>query len=157
MGHNKRLTFLQTLFGFRGRIGRLRFLGYNCLIGLLFIPIVFLAVEFAQDVRLAGNAYGGIAAAIMLPWLFAAWAGAALLVKRLHDLDRSGLHVLWICAAWYLPSSMLPSGVAIGVQIIAVGASLVLLLMRGTEGPNRSGPESGMTVDRRASNAPHAA
>ena len=151
------MTVLQTLFVFHGRIGRLRFFGFNCLISFLFIPIIFIAVEFAKDLQDGKNAFGGIVAAMLLPWLFALWAGAALLVKRLHDLNQSGLHALWICGAWYVPASTVPDVVALAIQFIAVAASLGLLLMRGTQGPNPSGLKSGMTVDRTASNTPQAA
>ncbi len=144
MGLNKTLTAMQTLFAFHGRIGRLRFIGYNCLVGVILIPVLLFSLSMID-----GKTFeGGRVAVPSLPWLLMIWPGVALLVKRLHDMEWSGLHGIWICAIWYAPSSAMPDALASVVSFVAVAASLWLLLMPGTDGPNFYGLKAGMTIDR---------
>ena len=146
MGSNRSLTVIETLFAFDGRIGRLRFLGFNCLIGVVFLPATFLL-----SLAIAGNKIlqGGGLVVLLLPWLFTMWPGIALLVKRLHDIGWSALHAAWICALWCMPS-ILPNAFSTLIQLAAATISLCLLLVPGISGPNAYGLKSGMTVDRSA-------
>jgi len=82
------------------------------------------------------------------------WAGAALAVKRLHDLHKSGLHYLWM---FLLPAVLFGSGglslgftyspasaawsanFGWGLGVVPLLAMLYLLLARGSDGPNRFG------------------
>jgi len=52
------------------------------------------------------------------------WAAVAITVKRLHDLGRPGWHFLLL-----------------GIPIYNLWLGLVLLLKRGTWGPNEHGPD----------------
>jgi len=61
-------------------------------------------------VPLAGVVIGGI------------WAGVAVTVKRLHDLDRPGWH-------WWL----------LLIPLVNIYMGLVLLFAKGTQGPNQFG------------------
>jgi uncharacterized membrane protein YhaH (DUF805 family) len=63
--------------------------------------------------------------------LFWSWAGFALVVKRLHDLDKPGWHYVWM---FLLPGLL---GL-LGLIWLLLGL-LYLLLARGTDGPNRFG------------------
>jgi uncharacterized membrane protein YhaH (DUF805 family) len=59
------------------------------------------------------------------------WAGIAITVKRLHDLDRPGWH-------WFL----------LAVPIYNIYLGLVLLFQRGSWGGNRFGPDPLAFEDR---------
>lgn len=125
---------LAAIFGFQGRMGRLGFFGYYT---LLYIYAV-----------IWGLAFSGLA---KLPWAWAIalltaapliWAAVALLVRRLHDMDMSGWHVLWVCALRSV--AMQTSGVVGAVFSIAFwGVVAWLCLEPGSPGPNRFGTRGG--------------
>ena len=77
------------------------------LLGLLAIPLS----DNARNPFMRGIL---LAAAVMAFWL---WAGFALAVKRLHDLDKPGWH--YVC--------------------VPLLATLYLVFARGSDGPNRYG------------------
>lgn len=52
------------------------------------------------------------------------WAAIAITVKRLHDLGRPGWH-------WFL----------LGIPLYNIYLGLVVLLQKGTAGPNQYGPD----------------
>ena len=57
-------------------------------------------------------------------FLAGAWAGMCITIKRLHDLGRSGWHLLLFM-----------------VPIYNLYLGLVLLFKKGTDGPNEFGPD----------------
>jgi len=100
---------------FRGRAGRPEFWWWT-----LFELLILIAAVIADTVLLrsesVGPFYGLSILALLLPSL-------AVQVRRLHDTDRSG---------WWLLLGFVPFG---GIVL------LVFFCMRGTEGPNRFGPQ----------------
>ncbi len=68
---------------------------------------------------------------LSLFWLGSLIPGIAVVVRRLHDRDMSGWWYLGIIVA-----SMIPI-----INFIAGIAFLVLMLLPGTPGPNRFGPD----------------
>ena len=113
------------------------------LLGLLAIPLS----DNARNPFMGGIL---LAAAVMAFWL---WAGFALAVKRLHDLDKPGWHYVWMfllpvllgssfTIRWNGPNSgHWTIGVSAGqvFAIVPLLATLYLMFARGSDGPNRYG------------------
>jgi len=102
--------------------------------------------------------------ATLLPMLYrvvvtpvVVWGIAAIMVKRLHDRDRSG----W----WLIPFVVVPGlfqqfesrlGISMAVMVLAlvvgglcIWAFVELIILKGTRGPNRFGPDPLVKVDTR--------
>lgn len=141
MQGNKSLGIVETLFGFKGRIGRLAFFGYNLLIGFSAIALFFIAFSMVNrettSVQLTGVSL------IYAPWLLALWPGAALVSKRIHDLGHSAFHAIWITALWYL-TPFLPNSLSLVLDWVGLLVGCGLLLLPGSGGPNRYGHKAGM-------------
>ena len=106
-----------NLFSFEGRANRAWYFWHILLDDLVMftLAMVFIVLMIATGtplfaVPLAGVVIGGI------------WAGVAVTVKRLHDLDRPG----W---QWWL----------LLVPLVNIYIGLVLLFAKGTPGPNQFG------------------
>ena len=108
---------LLDLFSFEGRANRAWYFWHILLDDLVMFTLatVFAVLMFVTGtplfaVPLAGVVLGGI------------WAGVAVTVKRLHDLDRPGWH-------WWL----------LLIPLVNIYMGLVLLFAKGTHGPNQFG------------------
>ena len=87
------VTLVHRLFGFDGRVGRI---GYLLFTGLY---LVLAALPALLGIFSAGqDGYMPILTGFALAAMIAGWSCAALTVQRLHDLDCSGLHTVWIAA-----------------------------------------------------------
>ena len=106
------------IFSFQGRANRAWYLIHvildDAVIFLMLLLMIVLGVAFGPLIALplVGVLVGGAVAA------------TAVSVKRLHDLDMSGWHIL---------------GMIIPIWNIYLG--LKMLFVRGTPGPNRFGPD----------------
>lgn len=107
------------LFTTGGRANRLWYFWHIVLDDFVILGLIVatLVVSLVLDtplliIPLVGAILGGI------------WAGIAITVKRLHDLDRPGWHWLLLAVPFY-----------------NIYLGLVLLFARGTWGPNRFGPD----------------
>lgn len=126
------------LFAYKGRVGRLRYLGMSFVVIFLLLFALFILGFAAMMLESYALFF------LLLP----IGAGAAVVqtllgIRRLHDFDHSG----W----WYVPclvvmsvgaqvaSSGDPTLAAIGA-VLYLAPTLILLLKPGTEGPNRFGP-----------------
>ena len=93
------MALAQTLFGLRGRLNRAACIGY----GFLSLAPLLVAAGALVGIRASGQGGAGTAivvCAVVLPSLVAAfWMGVAPSVKRLHDMDMSGAHLVWIYIA----------------------------------------------------------
>jgi uncharacterized membrane protein YhaH (DUF805 family) len=139
---------LEAYFSIEGRIRRWRFFLYSLVLGII-IPVLTLlavvAVDNARDPVIAG------VIAFVVITIFWSWAGFALVVKRLHDLDRPGWHYVWM----FLVPGLLTSSFSVHWRgggggtwefgygqiwgIVPTIAFLYLVLARGTDGPNKFG------------------
>ena len=138
----------QTLLSLEGRIGRTAWwLG-----GLL--PILLIAAAGGAVYRFVGGENPDLLAglAIFTLGLFLLWPVSAILIKRCHDRDRSGLFLLqfivgapllgalvWAIEggwgeSWWYALAILP-----GIPVLRV--LFELLIRRGTRGPNRFGAD----------------
>lgn len=130
------MPWLESLFGFQGRLGRLRFFGLTCLNGITF-GLMFLFGLYM--IHLHSLTVGGILA--VAGFILTTWATLALQWKRLHDLGHSGWYAIGIVlfsdatqivARYHRLAALIP-------DLIVLAAGIVLLFARGTAGPNRYG------------------
>lgn len=111
------MSLAAILFSFKGRINRAKYWMVTLLmIVILFIFICGLILSDAGD---AGSV-------ILLPfYIFGNWAGLAVAAKRWHDLNKS---------AWWILIAFIPI-------IGPIWAFVELGFYKGTDGPNRFGPD----------------
>jgi uncharacterized membrane protein YhaH (DUF805 family) len=139
-------AFINLLFGYDGRIGRL-----HCFLGFLaFVAIAGFLSGIAEDVT-AGTGDIGRYVAFMFIVGTGFWMHSAVTIKRLHDRDKS--------AWWYLIYGIAPLGLFIAAiyfwttRVLEAASILFVLsfvgliwaiielgVLRGTAGPNRYGP-----------------
>ena len=107
----------------QGRLGRVRYIGYSVGLAVL-VNLLAMAVGGASTfVPSSGEALGWLVGGILLILGGAALALSVLLgIQRLHDFDASG---------WW--------SVLIVVPLANLLFYLILLIMPGTQGPNRFG------------------
>ena len=145
-------TFGQFYFSLRGRISRtqywLRFFLPVLAIGFVLNLLQAVGIEGARTVSLVFN-------------LMVLWPGIAVLVKRIHDRNKSGA-VVWLLYAPLLVAILVTIVAIIGAVMnsgeagalgLFAGALWALVIgvaiwffvefgcMRGTTGPNRFGPD----------------
>ncbi|ACT04998.1 protein of unknown function DUF805 [Dickeya chrysanthemi Ech1591] len=131
------MTIQQWCFSFRGRVGRRDFwLGMVIVLALIVGLFVLAGTGWLETQK----------AAFMLVVLL--WPLTAILVKRLHDRNKSGWWALALVLAWMLGNgnwAMLPPLGQWGVgrflpTLIAVMMLLDCGAFGGTTGANRFGP-----------------
>lgn len=105
------------LFNFQGRANRAWYFWHILLDDLVIFGLVVALVVIGSVIESPLVLVPGLGV------LFAGiWAGVAITVKRLHDVERPGWHVLLFA-----------------VPLYNIYLGLVLLFRRGTVGPNRFG------------------
>lgn len=135
------MSLRRTFFGTRGRLRRLAFLGYSI------VPMVgSLIASGLQRTGLEGmntDQPWGIAmvATAFVLGLVCPWSSAALVVRRLHDMDYTGwvaLLILGFVLAGEAASAALPEGKTL-FGGLGFGIGVWLMIGRGSDGPNRFG------------------
>jgi uncharacterized membrane protein YhaH (DUF805 family) len=138
---------LFALFSWSGRMGRLAYLGYSL---LLIAVIVGLGLLLLMPLRNAEDAKGVTVTITIVLGVMGIMGGFSLAAKRLHDLDMSAWHYVWIVfvplilngfgVAMQQAGTNLPGLMATLVAgLISVVMGLFLLLWPGTDGTNRFG------------------
>jgi len=134
------VDFAGLLFSFTGRLNRAPY--WLATIGLIVAAFVVVMIAFT----IAGRS----AVAIMvagLVFLLAIWVTLALIIKRLHDRNKSAS---WVLLFYVAPPILQAIGYGIGstgfiLGLIGVGISIWALVelgfLRGTAGPNSYGPD----------------
>jgi uncharacterized membrane protein YhaH (DUF805 family) len=125
-----------ALFAICGRIGRLAFIAGFPIVGGGALSLVYVSIALAGNDQ--GAIGGAISATAFLLALAALWPLAALLAKRLHDLNRSGWHSVWIVALWLSPDLM-PDGLETLAMLAVLATLLALAALPGTSGANAYG------------------
>lgn len=125
------------LFSLHGRLAPLPYFLCGLVLNVLSY-VAFLAICLALP---GGSDEAGslILAGLLVGIPYFAMAGAAV-VKRLHDMDRSGTD-----AIWYFLASLVP--------ILNIVVGIALIVKSGTKGPNRYGPQTRVVVRRTGSPA----
>lgn len=113
----EKISIGHLYFKFGGRIGRFTYFLHGTVI-LLTLIILFAYIDslFVTD-------YGDVGLVGYLGMLFVCWMGAAISIKRAHDLDHSGWWLLW---------SAIPI-------IGSIYVSLTLWFIKGSDEPNQFG------------------
>ncbi len=156
------MTIGHWLFGFSGRIHRARFWGAVAVYLIVWLLVLAVAMAFIfQDVTqfiflvsfgwlldpaMIGRV-GAMAIVIAVVGMVIVISAAAVMVKRLHDRDRSGW---WVLLFWALPVGLNGwreaneldvafSVVGLVAAAISIWAIVELGFLRGTVGANRFG------------------
>jgi len=135
------------LFGFRGRLNRARF----------WIATILAQVAAGAAIVLGGLLTPGsfesnykllVTFAVVL-FVIYTFIGFALSVKRLHDRDKSGWWILLygvfpgfvqgLATTW--PETTLALALNVVGLIVMLWGIIVVGFLRGTDGPNRFGPD----------------
>ena len=160
------MSLAQLLFSFKGRIRRLYWWVASLAAGGV-AAIVMAILEAAA--RASGGAIidpdtqqieptGLFGVAMSVVGLANMWIAFALSVKRLHDRDRSGWWLLWqllivflavvlIIVAIAVPQEQgvvryaLAVAVGLAAAVISIWLFVQIGFLRGTQGPNRFGPD----------------
>lgn len=122
-----------SMFSPKGRLGRIRYLAYSFVLGLLSLVAIFLIGLVSAGVGiltgasgLDGFAVGIVGTLLMIPVYVALLVCMVFLgIKRLHDIDWSG---------WLLLLQLVP--------IANIVIALLLMFMPGTKGPNQHGAQT---------------
>ena len=120
---------IALLVSHRGRIGRPVFATCGTLVIVCALMLLYVSISLAGNDQGAGG--GAISAMAFLLALAGLWSLAALLAKRLHDLNRSGWHGLWIIALWLSPN-LLDDALSTLATSAAVATGLALIALPGT-------------------------
>jgi len=150
------MIYAWLLFSFRGRVNRARYLVVQLAL-LTFWLVLWLKFSFHFS-----SQWEALQWVVAIPMI---WINAAITVKRLHDLNRSGwwaVAILIVNRLSYIYYGLF-FGLYFGVDIstarelllvmLAVALSLLqtwivieLFFMMGTDGPNRFGPDPTRTA-----------
>ncbi|MDQ7248715.1 DUF805 domain-containing protein [Dongia sedimenti] len=138
---------LYALFSWDGRLGRLAYFGYSI---LLVTILVVLGLVLLLPLRNAEGATGVTVAIMVILTVMGTVGGFCLAAKRLHDLDLSAWHYVWMV---FFPAIFNGFGAAfrqldmpgpalmtalLGL-VISFGIGLYLLFWPGSDGANRFG------------------
>jgi uncharacterized membrane protein YhaH (DUF805 family) len=160
------MNLTQLLFSFEGRIKRLDWWVASLAVGVA-SAIVTGIIEFAAKASGASvvdldtqqfEPTGVFSIAVLALSLVSSWINFALCVKRLHDRDRSGWWLVWQALVLVLAVVMVIVAIAMHTEQMSIwyalaGASGLAALiisiwlfveigfLRGTQGPNRFGPD----------------
>jgi uncharacterized membrane protein YhaH (DUF805 family) len=160
------VNLTELLFSFKGRIRRLHWwvaaLAVGAASGAL-TAILELAAKASGSAMINPDTYaieptGMFGIALLAVGLANTWINFALSVKRLHDRDRSGWWLVWQslavmlavivavvaialpkeqAAVWYVIAGI----VGLVALVISVWLFVEICVLRGTQGPNRFGPD----------------
>jgi uncharacterized membrane protein YhaH (DUF805 family) len=129
--------FLERYLSFHGRLARLRFFGRGVFIGVLAGAVSFASIPFFSS----GGMWWWVGILIVVASLVLLGTGlASLYVRRLHDLNLSGYHAIWVGAAdfgYSVLSYGTPRAMLLGLPLAAICAWIAL--WPGSAGANRFG------------------
>jgi uncharacterized membrane protein YhaH (DUF805 family) len=133
---------------FSGRSRRKEYWMY--VLGLIIVAVVLGVIEGATGLTGMVGPYGPLSALLLLATFI---PSLAVGIRRLHDTDRTGWWILLPIVPEVLAVALMMSGnVAVGgMFLIAAGVLAIILLvfmvLEGTKGPNKYGPDPKGGVD----------
>jgi len=134
------MTVSNALFSFDGRLGRLSYFGYACLMTL----IMFMGFGIGFAAMSSGDG-GGITLGVILfiaALVFGTWVGLAIGIKRLHDMGLPGTHMIWIYLLNFGSGAVSASAPALGVLMSLASFGVALwMLFTPSVGDNQYGPK----------------
>jgi uncharacterized membrane protein YhaH (DUF805 family) len=134
------------LFGFTGRLPRLPYF----LCTLAFFGVTLAVVILLTAANIAFASVGAVVFTIVVGLAYAVggvWAGFALMIKRLHDLGLSGVHVIWIMLLGAAASAISDIEPVTGILLscASIGVQLWLYFAPGVGQSNQYGPVPGLS------------
>jgi uncharacterized membrane protein YhaH (DUF805 family) len=124
-----------------GRLSRLPYFGYSVLLIVITLVLSMIAI-FALESDSGGLSAIGIVIAVVAG-LGMLWGSIAIAVKRLHDLNMSGWHYVWMVLVPAIFNGIGTANHSTGIQtggsLISLAIWAFLLFAPGTPGPNRFG------------------
>lgn len=112
--YRKDRTLKEQFFSYKGRLNRLRFIKRILLIWIIISIISSLRVTDPGSMNI-------FATIISIPFIVSYFM---LVIRRLHDLNRTGLCCLWLC-----------------VPLINILFLIYVYCFKGTSGSNKYGPD----------------
>ncbi len=128
---------------FRGRSRRMEYWMFallNLIVATVLVGIMFSTgsvfgalsgADAANPFAIYSVLFGGFGLVLVVWWLFVLIPSIAVTVRRLHDRNMSGWWYLGLIVATFIPV----------VNFVASIAFLVLMVLDGTPGSNRFGPD----------------
>lgn len=131
---------MSLFFGFKGRIGRVKFWLLQIFLGVVCISTTIFLLEHRKP-----DFFNVSIIAVFALSAFWSFSLMSLFVRRLHDLDKSGW---WYVPYYFIPKSMIglstvypeidvPLAVKIAVGAIGIWGVLEVCFIGGTKYPNR--------------------
>jgi uncharacterized membrane protein YhaH (DUF805 family) len=142
-------TFGQFLFSARGRISRSQF-WLKWFLPIFVIGVILFVVTYASAASGSVESTSVMGLVLLVYSLIVLWPNIAVLVKRIHDSNKSGWLVLAFYAPWLLQNILTytagqqnPATILVGlvVFVVAVWFFIDFGCMRGTIGENQYGPD----------------
>lgn len=109
-------VFVASLFSFKGRLNRARYLAIGLGVGITYVLLNVLLIGFESQPSAAA------VVPLLGAWIAGVWIQGAAAVRRLHDLDRPGWHY-WLAL----------------IPFYGLYLACLLLFVRGTDGSNQYG------------------
>jgi uncharacterized membrane protein YhaH (DUF805 family) len=129
---------LERYLSFHGRVARLPFFIRALYLNIAAAVITFASIPLFMN---GGRVLWWAGLVVLLASLLLLFAGTvSLIVRRLHDLNLSGYHVIWAGAAeacWVVLTYGPPKGILYGLPVGAI--SFWLTFWPGTKSANRFG------------------
>lgn len=128
---------LSLFFSFKGRLGRRRYFWSYCMAIVPYLAALFMVLRYL-GIGLQSDAALEVRLLLALPFM---WVGSALTAKRLHDLDLSAKHLLWVVPVTLGSAFVVKDPARIVATVASGSADLWLLFKRGTQGGNHYGSD----------------
>jgi uncharacterized membrane protein YhaH (DUF805 family) len=128
-----------ALFSFKGRLPRLDYLINSIFVFIMLGMFSLLGVGIINiQPQTTGNMVVGFIV-IFAAFIAYLWANMAMTVKRLHDLNYSGLCMIWINLLGLCSDNLVSVAPALGIILlfIYIGLVIALYVVPGTVGENR--------------------
>ena len=148
---------LRRYADFSGRSRRKEYWMYFLGIVLLYTVLAFLLVASSGMAILAGDeelatsptallGMGAVGIVMMVVWLGLLIPSLAVGVRRLHDIDRTGLWLLLPYGSWILSIVMIGVSGSLAAMLTLLSyigwiVIFIFALLEGTKGPNRFGDD----------------
>ena len=149
-----RLSWVQVLFSFKGRLSRMQFL-IGFIFTLAFAAVLFVAIAVTIEPFFQAAQPQTEDVTTKLPQILERrlllvvtisswWPALALVLKRLHDLGQGWKALLVFVALdvlWAVLHMLNIDEVAQPIAGVDLGLTFMLAVIKGTTGPNRYGPD----------------
>jgi len=139
------LNLRGIFLNWHGRLSRVAFVGMLVVMSLVAVPAWYgMVVMWSVVARMAGPGSLVVALPVMGVVLAAnAFVAGCLVAKRLHDAERSGVHVWWLMTV-LVPAALVwamevPGGWSLALRIVGGVLAAALVMMPGSRDVNRYG------------------